>query len=102
MAKLLLVLFLTAFICVATKALAFRPRNIGETVSEYYEENESPHPLVNEVLGDLDDSTADIEKYNPLILRHVEKSLRSMADRVSEKRMLICSTKPRPYCDILG
>ncbi|CAB4023191.1 Hypothetical predicted protein [Paramuricea clavata] len=99
MAKLLLVLFLTAFICVATQALSFRPRNIGETVSEYYEENESPHPLVNEVLGDLDDST---EKYNPLILRHVENNLRSMADRVSEKRMLICSTKPSPYCDILG
>ena len=104
MAKRLLVLYLTALVCATTHAFAVEQRNIGRTKEskENYEKNEQVHPLRNYLLADVDDTTADMEKYNPLILRHVENNLRNLAEKVKEKRMLICSTKPRPYCDIIG
>jgi hypothetical protein len=102
MAKLLMVLFLTASVYAATQALATKPRNIGEAneLSEEYEEKILRHPFLNEVLADLEGTTANIEKYNPLILRHVENSLQNLAKRVKGKRMLICSITPQPYCDL--
>ena len=105
MAKPLMVLFLTAFIYAASQALAVgRQKSIGQAneMLENYEENELRHQALNEVLADLEDTTADTEKHNPFILRRVENSLRNLAERVKEKRMLICSTKPKPYCDIDG
>ena len=104
MAKRLLALYLTALICATTYAPAAGQRSIGQTKQskEKYENNEQSHPLPNYVLADVDYTTADMEKYNPLILRHVENNLRNLAEKVKEKRMLICSTKPRPYCDIIG
>ena len=104
-AKRLLVLYLTALICATSHALVAAQRNIGQTneSKENYEKQEQGHPLPNCVHADVDaDTTADVEKYNPLILRHVENNLRNLAEKIKEKRMLICSTKPRPYCDIIG
>jgi hypothetical protein len=107
MAKLLLALFLTAMICVTSPALAARrQRSVDDPglKEANYEENDPlfRHPLLNEVLADLDDTTADMKKYNPLILRHVENNLRSLAERVKEKRMLICSRRPQRKCDVMN
>ena len=98
MAKLLQVFFLATLISLSTQALINRPRSISEAVE--LSDNKGENELLNEVLDDLNYATADIEKFNPLVLRHVENSLRQMAQKVKEKRRLICSTVPKPRCDL--
>ena len=98
MAKLLQVFFLATLISLSTQALINRPRSISEAVEP--SDNKGENELLNEVLDDLNYATADIEKFNPLVLRHVENSLRQMAQKVKEKRRLICSTVPKPRCDL--
>lgn len=98
MAKLLHVIFLATLISLSTQALVNRPRGI-RAVKEW-SENQGENELLNEVLDNLNDPSAHIEKFNPLVLRHVENSLRHMAEKVKEKRRLICSIQPKPTCDI--
>lgn len=97
------VLFILVLITLSVETFA-RPREISgaNEVSENYEENELHQPILNEVLRDITDETADLDKYNPLVLRHFENRLRTMVEKMKAKRMLICSTTPKPYCDLLG
>lgn len=103
MTRLVHVLLIAIFICVATETAAFTPiRAADEDALGNYEEKESPRPFLNEVSHTIDDISADNDMYNPLILRHVEASLRDMANTVKAKRMLICSKRPRPSCEMIG
>lgn len=98
MAKLLQVIFLATLISLSTQALMNRPRSISEAIE--LSDKKGENGLLNKVLDYLNNATADIEKFHPLVLRHVENSLRQMAEKVSKKRRLICSVVPKPHCDL--
>ena len=104
MANILLVLSFAALSYVATQARSPMPRKFVEAndLSEKYKEYEVHRPLLNEILRNLDDTTADIDENNPLALRHVENKLRRMVEEVKQKRILICSVKPSERCDLDG
>ena len=99
MAKLLIVLFFAISLStVATRAHALKWKNDGEA-EEVLESNEESG-ILKEALEGLDDTLPDAEKYSALVLRNIESTLKTMANEVRKRRALICSTTPRPYCDL--